>query len=189
MDLEIKKLDPSMTDDFLYFFDDIAFCDNPDWADCYCCFFYFPSGRGWEQRTGEQKREYAASRIEDGRLNGFIAYVDGKPAGWVNADDISNYERILADDDIPQAAAKKAGAIVCFVIDHRHRGRGIASALLEAACDDFIRQGFDVIEAYPRKKPENEASKYHGTVAMYERNGFAITGEADDFYIVRRHRI
>ena len=34
----IKRLSPNLLDDFLYFFDDIAFRDNPEWSHCYCRF-------------------------------------------------------------------------------------------------------------------------------------------------------
>jgi len=35
-ELIVKELTPSLTDDFLLFFDSVAFVDNPDWSDCYC---------------------------------------------------------------------------------------------------------------------------------------------------------
>ncbi len=30
------RLTPSLSDDFLLFFDHVAFADNPDWSDRYC---------------------------------------------------------------------------------------------------------------------------------------------------------
>jgi len=35
-DLVVKDQTPSLRDDFLLFFDHVAFADNPDWSDCYC---------------------------------------------------------------------------------------------------------------------------------------------------------
>jgi hypothetical protein len=35
-ELVVKELTPSLRDDFLLFFDTVAFADNPDWSDCYC---------------------------------------------------------------------------------------------------------------------------------------------------------
>lgn len=32
MDIEIEKLTPDLIEDFLYFFDNTAFADNPHWA-------------------------------------------------------------------------------------------------------------------------------------------------------------
>jgi len=34
-ELVVKELTPSLRDDFLHFFDNVAFADNPEWSDCY----------------------------------------------------------------------------------------------------------------------------------------------------------
>src|SRR5467141_4164199 len=39
-DLVVKELAPSLRDDFLLFFDSVAFADNPDWSDCYCPLYH-----------------------------------------------------------------------------------------------------------------------------------------------------
>ena len=41
MEIKIKSLEPELIDDFLYFFDNVAFTDNPDWSVCYCHFHHF----------------------------------------------------------------------------------------------------------------------------------------------------
>ena len=40
-DLVVKELASSLRDDFLLFFDSVAFADNPDWSDCYCSAYHF----------------------------------------------------------------------------------------------------------------------------------------------------
>lgn len=40
MSIEIKALAPELLDDYLAFFDSVAFTDNPDWSGCYCCFYH-----------------------------------------------------------------------------------------------------------------------------------------------------
>ena len=37
MPTDIQPLSPKLLPDWLNFFDNIAFVDNPDWSDCYCC--------------------------------------------------------------------------------------------------------------------------------------------------------
>src|SRR5215831_8047809 len=75
----IKELTPELRDDFLYFFDKVAFADNPDWSDCYCSLYHFAN------RSKEETRGEAADQIEKGRIHGFLAYDNGKPVGWCNA--------------------------------------------------------------------------------------------------------
>jgi hypothetical protein len=36
MDIEIKKLSPALLQDYLSFFDQVAFTDNEEWAGSYC---------------------------------------------------------------------------------------------------------------------------------------------------------
>ena len=184
--MEIKKLNKDLTDDYLHFFDNIAFCDNPDWMGCYCCFFYYSDDKLWDSRSGRENRDTCIKLIGAGRLNGFLAYDGGEPIGWCNADAKSNYPRITDNPEIPRDRLEKTGAIVCFTVDYRQRGKGVASALLKAACDDFSGKGYEQIEAYPHKHPQSEAQNYYGPLSLYEKNGFAPVREWGDHYIVRK---
>ncbi len=93
--------------------------------------------------------------MKQGRLNGFLAYEDNKPVGWCNADDIQRYSRIMDDQRIPKTSDAKVGAIVCFVVDHQLRSKGIATALLKAAYRYFREMGYDSVEAYPKISPDS----------------------------------
>src|SRR2546426_9931022 len=64
-ELVVKELTPSLRDDFLHFFDTVAFADNPDWSDCYCSAYHFANNKG----KAESRRE-ASSLIEDDRMHG-----------------------------------------------------------------------------------------------------------------------
>ena len=80
MDIVIKKLDPSMADDYFFFFDQIAFADNPEWGcECYCCFFHATSQEAWRDVTAAQNKTAALELIQNGRLQGLLAYSSGKP--------------------------------------------------------------------------------------------------------------
>lgn len=182
----IRELSIETAEDFLEFFDHRAFCDNPDWADCYCCFYYFTGKDSWEQRSGADNRKESITLIERGRMNGYLAYIGGRPAGWLNVDDINNYPRLLENNQIKRESGKKTASVVCFVIDPDQRRKGIASRLLKQACADFEKKGYDFIEAYPQINPEGDAANYHGPLKMYLSAGFEISGENASFHIVRR---
>jgi hypothetical protein len=64
-ELVVKELVPSLRDDFLLFFDHVAFADNPDWSDCYCSLYHFANKGKVESRL------LASSQIEDDRIHGF----------------------------------------------------------------------------------------------------------------------
>ncbi|MFX0180999.1 MAG: GNAT family N-acetyltransferase, partial [Candidatus Hodarchaeota archaeon] len=75
MDIIIKALQPDLIDDFLNFFDNIGFVDNPDWAGCYCQFYHVEGSRKkWAERTKEQNRDSSKALITSGKMKGFLAY-------------------------------------------------------------------------------------------------------------------
>lgn len=180
MKVDIKRLTPELADDFLKFFDNDAFSDNPDWAECYCCFFYFKDGE-FEERTGKDNRSYAQQAIKDGAMNGWLAYTGGEPVGWINADDKKSHVRL------EQTGEQKVLSIVCFTISPKYRRKGIATELLGAAIDGAIKDGFDYIEAYPAKDAKTDAHNYHGPLELYKKMGFEIAEDKQDNWIVRKY--
>ncbi len=178
--LVVKELTPSLRDDFLFFFDNVAFADNPDWSDCYCYPFQFAD------RGRVENRRAASNQIEESRIKGFLAYSDGKPVGWCNAADRDNYPAIYrlmrSDPDI----LERVGSIVCFVIAPSHRSKGVASSLLNAACDRFSKEGLEYAEAYPVKKATSAADNWPGALSMYHKNGFRSHRDAGWYVVVRK---
>lgn len=180
MQIEIKRLNPRLAQDFLGFFDNSAFSDNPDWAECYCCFFYF-CDEDWSERNGAMNRSYAEQSIISGDMHGYLAYIDGKPAGWINADDKKAYARLSAPRE-----NEKVLSIVCFTIAPRHRRKGVAAQLLLSAIEGAAKDGYTAVEAYPAKNASTDAHNYHGPLEMYTKNGFEIVEENEESWVVRK---
>ena len=179
-DVVVNELTPSMRDDFLLFFDQVAFADNPDWADCYCYPYHFAD------RGRDENRRAASNQIEERRIQGFLAYRDGNPVGWCNAANRDIYpglHRLMRSglDD-----SERVGSIVCFVVEPSQRSKGVASRLLNAACVKFSQQGLDYAEAYPVKKPTSDADNFPGPLSMYHRNGFKQHRDAGWYVVVRK---
>ena len=187
MEVTVKKLSEENIEDFLYFFDHSAFCDNPDWAGCYCRFYYFSDNQVWENKSPDANRLESISSIKSKKMNGYLAYIDGAPVGWCNADDILNYPRILEDGNIDTDNKRKAAAVVCFVTEHKQRRKGIAGLLLKEVCSDYRKLGYDYIEAYPRKTDKSDAGNYHGPLSLYISLDFKVQKELEDFFIVRKN--
>ncbi len=181
MNLHIEALSPSRLDDYLDFFDNRAFCDNPDWAGCYCVFNHYDlSDEEWMRRGGETNRKDAIRMIQNGTLNGYLAYHGETVVGWCNAGGKASYAR-FASLETPCENGSRIGAVTCFVIDPAFRRRGIARALLDFACNDLAAKGYDLMEAYPVLKQDSCAAHYHGHPAMYTAAGFHLSNEFDSF--------
>ena len=84
MEISICKLNYELLDDWLSYFDKDAFSDNDEWCGCYCMCYHWDSKleekRGWDcdKDSAQFNREQAISLIKNGRMQGYLAYVQGK---------------------------------------------------------------------------------------------------------------
>ena len=176
--VDVRALSLALLPDFLKFFDGTAFSDNPKWASCYCqCFYEDHSVINWSERTAQQNRARACERVRGQVMQGYLAYLDDVPVGWCNA---APRHLLRALDEEPAPDAESVGAIVCFLVEPSHRGRGVARQLLEAACAGLRQQGLRIAEANPRTAPTSAAENHFGPLSLYLSAGFAIHREDED---------
>jgi ribosomal protein S18 acetylase RimI-like enzyme len=184
MDIIIKPLTPTLIEDFLYYFDNTAFSDNPDWAKCYCHFYHFAgTNKKFSKRTPGKNRKSSKELILSGKMNGLIAYLDEKPVGWCNLNSKENFAKIPYEEE----SNYKIISLVCFVIAPSYRKQGIARQLLKYACSSSKEKGYDLIEVYPRKGEDlSDAHSYRGPFSLYTSEGFTIYKEFKDYYVMRK---
>lgn len=188
MNIEIKKLSKDLLDDWLYFFDNIAFSSNKEWSGCYCIHYHWSCklADGRKAAGKDSNREYAIKLINEGVLQGYLAYCNNNVVGWCNTNDKQAYDTTLFDFPWDSAEkGKRIKAIVCFNISPEFRGEGIASEMLAKICQDTAEAGYEYIEAYPFL--HDKRRNYHGPISMYEKNGFLPHGNKDDYTIVRKY--
>ncbi|HSK68601.1 MAG TPA: GNAT family N-acetyltransferase [Candidatus Limnocylindria bacterium] len=187
MDIQIKPLDAGLLGDFLGFFDNDAFRDNPDWSECYCQFYHYAaSDPRWGEMTKDENRAQAAENVRAGVTRGYLAYMDGKVVGWCNAGPKAGYARLMGDEDLRGDEDEATSSVVCFVVDAGHRRRGVAQALLRRACEDAKARGFRYMEAYPRPAANGDADHYHGPPALFAKEGFTLRRDLGKAHIVRK---
>jgi ribosomal protein S18 acetylase RimI-like enzyme len=187
VDINIKPLTPELLEDFLDYFDNVAFSNNPDWAICYCHFYHFAgSNKEFSNRTKEQNRNASKDLILAGKMNGFIAFQDKKPVGWCNANSKDNFAKIPYTTESIDLD-KKIASIICFIIAPANRKKGIARKLLQYACSNLKNKVYNLIEAYPRKGDLSDAHSYRGPISLYTSEGFYIYKEFKDYYVMRKN--
>ena len=186
-DVVIQPLTPDLLGDWLAFFDQDAFADNPDWSGCYCQWFHVDHEQGdWESRTSEENRAASIELINARRLQGYLAFLRERPAGWCQAAPRLAIPAIANDPELAVDDAGEVGSIVCFLVAKPFRGQGVAAGLLDAACAGFRERGLRVAEAYPSRTAAGDAANYHGPLALYLRAGFKPYREVGQSVIVRR---
>ncbi|MFO7798015.1 MAG: GNAT family N-acetyltransferase [Promethearchaeia archaeon] len=185
MDIVIKHLGPDVIEDFLYFFDEVGFIDNPNWASCYCHYYHFDGSReDWGKRTKIQNRDATKALILSGKMKGFLAYSDGKPIGWCNANSRQIYSYLPVKD--AHNEEEKVASVVCFLITPHYRKKGIARMLLKEACEYYKIKKYNYIEAYPVKEAKSDAHNYHGPISLFRSEGFSVIKELKDFFVMRK---
>lgn len=184
MDIIIKPLTPDLLDDYLFFFDNMIFKENPDWSVCYCFSYHFIGTN--EQWNREENRSSVIKFVNENKMTGYLAYSDHKPIGWCNVNNRLNYQRLLKYYDLIDHSDDKVCSIVCFLMHPDYRRQGIAQKILEKIGEDYSLQDYDYIEAYPGKGNLSCEGHYRGPLELYEKNDFKIKKEYDDFYVVRK---
>ena len=186
-EIVVRRLDAGLLEDWLRFFDRDAFADNRDWSGCYCLFYHADTARKpWEARTAQENRAASCELIAAGRIQGYLAYVDGRPVGWCHAAPRAGILNIANDEALAVNDAQSVGSIVCFVVAHAFRKQGVGRRLLDAACAGFCETGLRTAEAYPRRAATGDAANYHGPLALYLQAGFTPFRELSNVVMVRR---
>ncbi len=175
--------------DWLAFFDHDAFVGKPEWAACYCL-------EPFIDRPGEppldealewgQRRERMIGLLRDGTAFGYLAYVDGRPAGWVNASSRAAYRKYEDVDPQGPNPGSIAG-ISCFVVAPPYRNHGLARALMERVLADAAERGVDWVEGYPfNDNPQHDGDGFRGPRRLYDSCGFEPVEIRDRDTVVRR---
>jgi GNAT superfamily N-acetyltransferase len=187
MRIEVKRLCPQLLDDYLDYFDNVAFTDNPDWAGCYCYFYLAGRSTGdWNDRTAAENRSAVGELIATGGMHGYLAYLEGEVAGWCHAGPKGYFPVIVETEELAEPDIEATGSIVCFNIAPEQRRLGIASTLLEAATTGLADMGLTIAEAYPSTGASTEAAHYHGPLPMYLRAGFSVHRRLPSYQVVRK---
>jgi ribosomal protein S18 acetylase RimI-like enzyme len=180
MNILIRPLSPKLLNDYLYFFDNMVFTENPDWSKCYCYSYHFTGPD--EEWTKMNNRQAVSKLISENKMRGYLAYDGDKPIGWCNANEKQNFQALKEKSDSDESIY----SIVCFLISPKYRGNGIARKLLERVCLDCENSEYKYIEVYPRKGKQSCEKHYHGPLSLYEYFGFKIERENDDNYVMRK---
>lgn len=184
MSFDIHPLTKDLKEDYLFFFDNIVFEENPDRSSCYCCDYHFLAPV--ETCTRDVSRPFVSNLIDEGKFSGYLVYDGDQPVGWCNANNRSNYQRLLRDFDLVDNPNDKVCSIVCFLIDPNHRRQGIAQQIVQRIVTDYADLGYDYIEAYPRKGALSSEDNFKGPKELYERFDFKVHKEHDNYYVMRR---
>jgi GNAT superfamily N-acetyltransferase len=178
-------------DDWTAFFDHDGFVGSPEWAACYCTEPHLldptaPAPADVDHRSWRENRSIMQGLLREGRSQGYLAYVDGRAAGWVNASKRSAYA-LFREGPGAEVDDGDVVGLSCFVIAPPYRRHGLSGQLLDRVIADAPGRGVGWIEAYPfvASRPDDDKN-FRGSRSLYEARGFEPVEERERYVVMRR---
>ncbi len=164
--------------------DDLATLFGPSGAYSGCwCMWNRQTNREYEEHRGDDNRTALAALVAAGEVPGLIAYDDAAPVGWVSLGPREVFTRLGRSPVTKPVDDTPVWSVTCFVIDRDHRGRGVATALLDAAVTYAADQGATAVEGYPVEPRSDEMPPIYawmGLASMFRRAGFEEIARRSD---------
>lgn len=194
MNIKIKKLTPADVEDYITYFETTPHDDCNPINTCYCVSWCSDDhGTMDVYPSCEERRRMDGEYVKSGKIQGYLALVDGRIVGWCNANTKSECQNCGGWlYSMPQIRKlqfdqeEKVKSVFCFLVEPSMKRKGIARKLLEYACQDAANSGFHYVEAYPSKEITNERTFFTGFVNMYKDLGFNIYAETEEKMIMRK---
>jgi len=156
-----------------------ALTGGGDGRACQCAWPVMTS-TNYQALTPEQRQERLHAELaQSDPAPGLVAYVDGKPAGWVRVGPWSVHQRMLNSRAARQSPTshgdRTAWVISCFSVRREYRRQGVMAALLAAAVEYARSQGARTLEAVPvdpAAAPTTANALYVGALPVFLAAGF-----------------
>jgi GNAT superfamily N-acetyltransferase len=158
------------------------FGENGACGGCWCMFWRLGAGERYEDVKGEQAKRRFRALVAAGRVHGVLAFdrESGEPVGWCAFDKRVELGKLDRAPSLRVDDAERVWSLPCFFVKSRHRGRGVATALLAAALLALRARGAEIVEAYPTKPAAAGkmagAWAWTGVPSMFEAAGFDLVG-------------
>lgn len=182
--VEVHPVTEDRIDDWLELFDHRAMVDVPQNSGCYCLEPHQvePGAVSIPDEHWTERRQVMIERLRAGTTTGYLAYVDGEAAGWVNASLRCHYSLHRVGD----ASDDDTIGVSCFAVAPPYRGHGLARVLLDRVLADAAGREASWVEAYPFDAETEQQSAFRGPRALYDAAGFTQVSIRERDAVVHR---
>lgn len=185
--LSFHPLEPDRWDDL-----EALFGASGAYGGCWCM-WWRQTRAEFDANRGEGNRRAFAALVEAGEVPGLLAYVDGEPAGWISIAPREKHGALERSPVLKRLDDEPVWSIVCLFVGRPWRGKGLARALVAAACDWARTRGARIVEAYPTV-PRSDAdlppvSSYMGVPSLFESEGFTVVARPSKARAIVRREV
>ncbi len=141
---------------------------------CWCQAWRGPAS-AYGLPKGGSNRETLRAQLAFDVPPGFIAYLDGEPAGWCGVSVRTETPRLQRSRTIPAIDDRPVWSIGCFRIRVGYRRKGVARALLAHVVEAAREAGAPGVEAYPIDpggRRVDVSFAFVGIATMFDAAGF-----------------
>ena len=160
------------------------------WGGCWCLVFH----EGQKKDAVTERRARKQALVTAGKSHAALVFDGDRAVGWAQygpRDALLHIKNRKAYEAGADGEAPDDWRITCFFVDGDYRRRGVGELALNGALAEIARSGGGVVEAFPEAIEGQKTSAgflWHGTMSMYERDGFsAIRKIGKNRWVVRRH--
>jgi GNAT superfamily N-acetyltransferase len=162
----VERFGPATREDFRRLHSDV---NGAGW--CRCVAWWVPTWDRWGERSAQENAALREELCDAGEYDGLLAYDGGgDPVGWCQLGPRDRLEKLVRQFEFEPEPG--TWAVSCFLVAPSQRGRGVASALLEAAIGAARAEGADMLEGYPRTAADDAGELWTGPERLFVRAGF-----------------
>ncbi len=134
-------------------------------------------GKLWEDSKGEPNKRALRELVRGGEVHALLAFDGEQAVGWCALGPRADFPRLERVRAARSEWDADTWSVVCFYMPAKQRGKGVASALLDAAIVHAREHGARALEGYPVRAADPTqqlpaAFAWTGVVAMFEARGF-----------------
>ncbi len=150
------------------------FGKNGACAGCWCMWWRIRRSV-WEKQKGEGNRKALKRLATKGPAPGILAYIEGKPAGWVCVGPRDDFPVLENSRLFKRIDDQKVWSIVCFFTARPYRRTGMTGKLIQAAIRYARTKGARILEAYPVEPKSDKMPDlfaFTGLNSVFRKAGF-----------------
>ena len=172
VELKVIPLDADHEGDFYK-----IHCDENNTGWCYCVAWWTTTWEAWSLSTAEENRIRRENLFGAGQYDGYLLYVDDKPAGWCQ---VGPRDRLVnLCDQYKFAPDPDVWAITCFLLLPKYREIGLAHYFLKEILKDLSSKKVMYVQGFPRRGHDLSADNvWTGPESVFQKAGFIL--ERDD---------
>jgi GNAT superfamily N-acetyltransferase len=139
---------------------------------CWC--MYWRIGSAYAARPRDENRKAFRSVVKKGPPPGILLFSGEIPVGWVQVTPRTALPKLATARFTRAVDDKPVWSISCFFVRKGWRGKGVMTALVDAAVKYAKKAKAPALEAYPTSTAEKRSNSgmFTGIAAPLERAGF-----------------